>query len=355
MSNNSLLITIEGIDGSGKTTLIKNLKKKDKLNLITHNWRDTEIGQKVWNLIDWAKGENNNGLPSDWSYIFLIFIAFEELVKEVIEPKLNESKIVIIDRYIDSTFVYQGLSGGLGVDLIQEIAEKTAAIPMPNITFILDIDPLNAQERLKKRKVETGEYTNWDKLDLEFHQRVRNYYLELKKTFPNRICIIDASQSEDEVLKEVWDIIEQSYSLQNQQKESENLPRLSRVVIENAKGQILLVKDKKWGWNFPGGKVEKGETPLETAKREVVEETNLVIENFELIAEENIFFPILEKGNQHWKGYFYRTNKYSGEIKNKEIGKILDIKFVDYHSPEAREGRSAYQKFFRKYKEHERK
>jgi dTMP kinase len=133
----------------------------------------------------------------------LIFIAFEELAKKVIEPKLNENKIVVIDRYIDSTFVYQGLAGGLGVDTIQEVAEKTISIPMPDITFFLDVDPLTAQGRLKKRKAETGEYTNWDKLDLDFHQRVRNYYLELKKVFPNRICIIDASQSEDEVLKEV--------------------------------------------------------------------------------------------------------------------------------------------------------
>lgn len=113
-----------------------------------------------------------------------------------------------------------------------------------------------------------------------------------------------------------------------------------------------MVKDKKWGWNFPGGKIEANETPLAAAKREVFEETNLVIENCEMIAEENIFFANLEKGNQHWRGYFYRTNKYSGEIKIKETKKILDIKFVDYHSPEAREGRKAYQKFFRDYQKY---
>ena len=118
------------------------------------------------------------------------------------------------------------------------------------------------------------------------------------------------------------------------------------------KEQLLMVKDKKWGWNFPGGKIEADETPLAAAKREVFEETNLVIENCEMIAEENIFFANLEKGNQHWRGYFYRTNKYSGEIKIKETKKILDIKFVDYHSPEAREGRRAYQKFFRDYQKY---
>jgi len=232
----SMLISIEGIDGSGKTTLIKNLEKKEKINLITHNWRDTEIGQKMWNLVNWAKEDGKSGLLGDWSYIFLIFIAFEELVKKVVEPSLNEDKVVIINRYIDSTFVYQGLVGELGIDIIQEVAEKTVAIPMPDITFILDIDPLKAQERLKKKKAETGEYTNWDKLDLGFPQRIRDYYLELKKTFPERICIIDASQSEAEILKEVWEIIEQNYSFQNQQKEENELPSLARVVIENEKG-----------------------------------------------------------------------------------------------------------------------
>ena len=65
-----------------------------------------------------------------------------------------------IDRYIDSTLVYQGLEGGLGVDIVQEIAKKTIDLPLPDITFVLDIDPLQAQERLKKRKLATGEYTN---------------------------------------------------------------------------------------------------------------------------------------------------------------------------------------------------
>jgi len=73
---------------------------------------------------------------------------------------LQENKVVVIDRYIDSTFVYQGLEGGLGVNIVQEVAKKTIDLPFPDITFVLDIDPRRAQERLNKRKIETGEYTN---------------------------------------------------------------------------------------------------------------------------------------------------------------------------------------------------
>jgi dTMP kinase len=67
---------------------------------------------------------------------------------------------VVIDRYIDSTLVYQGLESKIGLDLIQEVAHKTINLPLPDITFILDIDPQQAQQRLDKRKLETGEYTN---------------------------------------------------------------------------------------------------------------------------------------------------------------------------------------------------
>ena len=74
----------------------------------------------------------------------------------MIKPNLQENKVVIIDRYIDSTFVYQGLEGRLGINVVQEVNKKTIDLPLPDITFVLDIDPQRAQERLNKRKKETG-------------------------------------------------------------------------------------------------------------------------------------------------------------------------------------------------------
>jgi dTMP kinase len=324
----SLLITLEGIDGSGKTTLINNLKKSGELDLIIHNWRDTELGQKIWHLINETRAEGKNSLPSTWTYIFLIFSAFDELNQKIIKPNLQENKVAIIDRYIDSTFAYQGLEGGLGINIIQEIAKKTIDLPLPDITFVLDVDPQQAQERLKKRKLETGEYTNWDNLKLEFHHRIRNYYLELKKAFPERIYIINAGRSEVEILEEAQTVIKKCLL---KRTEKNDLPRFVRVVIQNKEGKFLLVKDK-WGWNFPGGKIEPNESPKEAAKREVFEETNLVVGDLEKIAEKNIFFANLPKEIQNWEGHFFRAKSYSGEIKIKEIGKILDINFISYNS-----------------------
>ncbi|MCE8163001.1 MAG: dTMP kinase [Candidatus Moeniiplasma glomeromycotorum] len=324
----SLLITIEGIDGSGKTTLINNLKKDPKLNLITWNWRNTELGQKLWHLLNEAKAEGKSGLPSNWSYIFLIFTAFDELNKKIIQPNLNENKIVVIDRYLDSTFVYQGLIGNIGINAIQEVVQKTINLPLPDITFILDIDPLQAQARLKKRKLETGEYTNWDNLNLDFHHQIRNHYLTLGKYFQERVYILDASRSENEIAAEVSQVIQQTISPPS------NLPQFSRVVISNEKGEFLLVKDK-WGWNFPGGKIEKGETPEQAAKREVFEETNLEVESLEKIGERNIFFANFPNPeNRVWKAHFYLAGRYSNQIKIKEKTKILDLKFLGLNSPE---------------------
>ena len=108
---------------------------------------------------------------------------------------------------------------------------------------------------------------------------------------------------------------------------SVKLPSFVRVTIQNEKGELLVIFQKKWNcWVFPGGKIEPGETPLEAAKREVFEETNLIIKDLEIVGEQ-----AFDK-NQHRMGYLVKANKYSGEIKIKELDKIADIKFkqLDY-------------------------
>ena len=103
-----------------------------------------------------------------------------------------------------------------------------------------------------------------------------------------------------------------------------------RVVIQNEKGELLVIFQKKWNcWVFPGGKIEANETPLEAAKREVFEETNLIIEDLEIVAEKEFFSDELQK---NLMGYLVKANKYSGEIKIKELEKIADIQFkrIDY-------------------------
>jgi len=108
------------------------------------------------------------------------------------------------------------------------------------------------------------------------------------------------------------------------------LPSFVRVVIQNEKGELLVLFQKKWNcWVFPGGKIELNETPLQTAKREVWEETNLIIKNLEIVAKKVFFSDEILKNKM---GYLVKANEYSGEIKIKENDKIADIQFkqVDY-------------------------
>ena len=85
-----------------------------------------------------------------------------------------------------------------------------------------------------------------------------------------------------------------------------------RVVIQNEKGELLVIFQKKWNcWVFPGGKIEANETPEEAAKREVFEETNLIIEDLKIVGEQNF-----DRKNQHCMGYLVKANKYSGGDKN---------------------------------------
>jgi mutator protein MutT len=129
------------------------------------------------------------------------------------------------------------------------------------------------------------------------------------------------------------------------------LPQSVRVIIRNKKGKFLLVKDK-WGWNFPGGKINPGETPEKAGKREVHEETGLEVESLEKIAEEVIFYANLSPPNQHWKAHFYQAKKYSGEakIREEEKEKILDIEFLSYNSPKNDEKQQPYQFYLEKIK-----
>ena len=207
-----LLISIEGVDGGGKTSLIENLRKSIPNSITTQSPRGTKLGKKIWDLVT----ENlvkKDLITNVWTEFFLFTANHNEHFLNTIKPNLEVGKTVLIDRYIDSTFVYQGIRGKLPINKLVEVWENTIKIPFPDLTFILDIEPSKIEERVNKRRQETGEEpNNWDKSNWEFHQKIRNGYLELKKIFPERIYIINAEKSENEVLKEVQVIIKEYFA-----------------------------------------------------------------------------------------------------------------------------------------------
>jgi len=207
MNKRPLLISIEGIDGSGKTSLIEELKRKVPNSFATQSPRGTELGKKVWDLVT-ENLVSRNLITNAWTEFFLFTANHNEHALTIIKPNLEAGRTVLIDRYIDSTFVYQGIRGKLPINKLVEVWAKTVNIPFPDITFVLDIDPARTKARINQRKQKTGEEpNNWDNANREFHQKIRSGYLELKEIFPERIKIINADRSLEEVVKEIYQVV----------------------------------------------------------------------------------------------------------------------------------------------------
>ncbi len=187
-----VLIAIEGIDGSGKTTqcllLYDALRKKNCDVLLSHEPTEGKIGEKIRNLL-----KKNSDIKSQEVYELFVRDRMEH-VNEKIEPALKEGKIVIIDRYFISTIAYQGASG---IPIAKIINNHEKFAPMPDLVIILDIPVDEAIKRLSNKRKDLFEK------NIDFLQKVREIYLNMKKFLNTNIIIIDASRSIMDVHKEI--------------------------------------------------------------------------------------------------------------------------------------------------------
>ncbi|MDE6025136.1 MAG: dTMP kinase [Lachnospiraceae bacterium] len=190
-------ISMEGPDGSGKTTQIELLKeyleKKGYEILVTREPGGTKISEAVRNII-----LDKSYVEMDYMTEALLYAAARaQLVAEVIKPALDEGKFVISDRFVDSSAVYQGMARGLGVEAVYKINEFAIQNVMPDITVHLDL-PAAVGITRKKNQAEL------DRMELEtlsFHESVADGYRELAKMSPDRIYTIDATQSAEDIHK----------------------------------------------------------------------------------------------------------------------------------------------------------
>ena len=201
MKKNGLFITFEGADGSGKTTQIKLLETyltdKKKNFLLTRDPGGTKLGSKLREIL-----LNYEGKIAPFCELFLYLADRAQHVDELIVPNLNEGKMVLCDRYIDSTLAYQGYARGLNIDEIINLNNLVTHSLMPDLTLLFDIDTNIAMTRIGDQK---------DRLESEaahFHEKVRNGYLDLAKKNPQRIKIIDATMSIEDINKQVIKLIE---------------------------------------------------------------------------------------------------------------------------------------------------
>ena len=198
-----ILITFEGIDGSGKSTQIKKLKNfllKKKINntYFTREPGGTNLGEATRKLL--LKNDAINSLNQ--SLILLLTASRYEHYKKIILPNIKKKKIVISDRFTDSTFAYQcGSNKELG-KLLKYLNNKLFANFNADLTILLDIRAEEAMKRLKKRKINNS----FDKKTLIFYKSVRSSYLKLANKY-KRIKVLDASINQDELFNKVQKLI----------------------------------------------------------------------------------------------------------------------------------------------------
>lgn len=198
-----LLITLEGPDGSGKTTQIELLKEylnnKGFQVVYTREPGGTQISEKIRDIIL----DNKNREMSPMCEALLYAAARAQLVHEVIKPALEEGKMVICDRFVESSIVYQGIGRKLGVERIRGINEAAVEGLKADITFML----IMPYEEGLRRKAKQKSLDRLENSGDDFHRRVYEGYIELSKS-SNRIKTVDADRPIEEIHNEIVMIIE---------------------------------------------------------------------------------------------------------------------------------------------------
>lgn len=196
-----MFITFEGMDGSGKTTQVNltaaALRDQGYDVLLTREPGGTPLGDQVRDLL---LSKDLYTTPIDPRAELLLFCASRaQLVHEVIRPHLAGGGIVICDRYIDSSLVYQGFGHGLDLDYLRHILDFATGALYPDVTVFLDLSPAEGLRRRAAASLFGEEFNRIDDMALEFHHRVYEGYLAVGEASPERWLAIDAGQSTEAV------------------------------------------------------------------------------------------------------------------------------------------------------------
>lgn len=197
-------ITIEGTDGSGKSTqielLMDYLRKKGADVIFTREPGGTQISEKIREIIL----DVNNSEMTGITEALLYAAARSQHVEEKIIPALEAGKIIVCDRFVDSSIAYQGAARGLGAEKIMGINEAALHGIMPDMTLFFDLSPEKGILRKKNERA----LDRLEKEKMDFHEKVYEGYKNLCKKYPERIKPIDADRSIDEVHSEVIEVID---------------------------------------------------------------------------------------------------------------------------------------------------
>jgi dTMP kinase len=200
-----LFVTFEGGEACGKSTqvrrLVRQLEKRGRTVLAVHEPGFTETGSAIRQLLLHAKAGDSMRSETE----LLLFAASRaQLVRETIWPALQKGSVIVSDRFYDSTTVYQGIGRGLDLPFIKALNEFVVGECKPDRTFLLDLDVPVSRARQLRRVRPVGQQDRMERLSDEFFEKVRRGYLEIARAEPERVKIIDASRTEDQVEEAIW-------------------------------------------------------------------------------------------------------------------------------------------------------
>lgn len=198
-----LLITLEGIDGAGKSTqvqrLLERLQSEGYDVVFAREPGGTPLGEAVRSVL------LQTGLDMNVITEALLFAAARaELVQQVVYPSLQAGRIVVLDRYVDSSAAYQAYGGGLPADFVSQVNVMATGGVRPHRTIVLDVPPEVGMERSRSKRTD-----RFQAQAREYQERVRAGYLELAQAEPRRMKVVNANRDPDAVASDVWALVEE--------------------------------------------------------------------------------------------------------------------------------------------------
>ncbi|MBI1958310.1 MAG: dTMP kinase [Candidatus Rokubacteria bacterium] len=192
-----MLVTVEGVEGSGKTTqcvrLAEHFRRSQRQVVHTSEPDGTPLGIAIRSLF-----EREGSPPTSLTQTFLFMAARQQHVAEIIRPALARGAVVLSDRYTDATVAYQGYGLGMDLQTIRDLNALATGGLLPDLTFVLDIEPAAGMRRIGGRRLDA-----FERMDLAFHQRVREGYLEMARAEKNRVVVLRADQAPDALSAEI--------------------------------------------------------------------------------------------------------------------------------------------------------
>ena len=207
------LITFEGPEGAGKSSqaamLIARLEARGLEIIYTREPGGTKLGEAIRGVLQYnTAGE----APCPESEVLLFEASRAQLVRQVILPALERGAWVVCDRFFDSTTAYQGFGRGFPVELMETINRFAVGDAVPDMTILLDVNVSLGMQRCAKRQA--GQAMKYDRIEseaLEFHERVRQGYLELARRYPERFRQVDAMRHAEPIADDVWRLVRDAF------------------------------------------------------------------------------------------------------------------------------------------------